>query len=226
MNIKLIACGSTKWDRLIRNWGISFLINEDVLFDTFGKPQTLLNNIKEKNIDISKIKHIIISHEHWDHTSGLWDILTLNNMAIVYVCSHTDNTIKERIKSYGVTLKEIDSACKITENIYTTGELSKDGNLYEQCVYIKTEKGIVLVTGCAHPGIIKIIKKTKQESGDNIYAVIGGLHLKDSTIKDIENVVSELKKMNINFFVPLHCTGKIAVDLFKSNLNCISLEEI
>jgi 7,8-dihydropterin-6-yl-methyl-4-(beta-D-ribofuranosyl)aminobenzene 5'-phosphate synthase len=71
VNIKLLAEGHTKWDRFTRNWGISFLIGDDVLFDTFGKSKVLMQNIKKQNIDISQIRHIVISHEHWDHTTGL-----------------------------------------------------------------------------------------------------------------------------------------------------------
>ena len=78
MDIKLLAEGHTKWDRFIRNWGISFLIDDDVLFDTFGR--------RKLKVDATKIKHIIISHEHWDHISGLWAILKINNAVTVYVC--------------------------------------------------------------------------------------------------------------------------------------------
>jgi metal-dependent hydrolase (beta-lactamase superfamily II) len=42
MQIKVIAVGSTKWQRLIRRWGVSFLIDEDILFETFGDPYVFL----------------------------------------------------------------------------------------------------------------------------------------------------------------------------------------
>ncbi|MFH1714972.1 MAG: MBL fold metallo-hydrolase [Elusimicrobiota bacterium] len=226
MNIKLIACGSTKWDRFVKNWGLAFLIDDDVLFDTFGKPRVFLKNIKKLNVDISRIKHIIISHDHWDHMSGLWDILAFNKNVTVYVCLDTDNAIKEKIKSYGVILQEIDTARCIIRNIFTLGELSKDGILYEQSLCIKSEKGLILITGCAHPGIVEIIEKAKQQFAGDIYAVIGGFHLKGSQAQEILNVIDKLKKMNVKYFTPLHCTGKLAVNYFKSNLDCVSLDEI
>jgi len=211
---------------LIKNWGVSFLINDDVLFDTFGKPRIFFKGISKLKINILKLRHIIISHDHWDHTSGLWDILDINNNVTVYVCSHADTTLKAKIKSLGARLQEIDSGRNITENVYTTGELSKDGTLYEQSVCIKSEKGLVVVTGCAHPGIVEIIQKAQQQCGDDIYAVIGGFHLKDSSVQEIEHVITELKKMNITYCVPLHCTGKEAVHLFQTHLQCVSLEKI
>jgi 7,8-dihydropterin-6-yl-methyl-4-(beta-D-ribofuranosyl)aminobenzene 5'-phosphate synthase len=218
MKIQLLAEGHTKWDRFIKNWGISFLIDDDVLFDTFGK--------KKLKVDAAKIKHIVISHEHWDHTTGLWDILAINKNVTVYVCSHSDEKKKKKIKSYGVKLQEIGGQFEIKKNIYSIGEFSKDGVLYEQALCLKTEKGLIILTGWAHPGIVKIIEKAKQQFPDEIYAVIGGFHLKDSILQEIKNIIAELKTMNIKYFIPLHCTGKVAVNLFKKNLHCVSLDKL
>jgi len=218
MDIKLLAEGHTKWDRFIRNWGISFLIDDDILFDTFGKPSVLFRNMKKQNVDIFKIKHIIISHEHWDHINGLWKILKLNNNLTVYICQHTPEAIKTKIKSFGAKIQEIDGQFKIKENVFSIGEMpSNYDGIYEQALCLKTEKGLVVLTGCAHPEIVQIIEKVKQQFGynKNIYEVIGGFHLKDSSLQEIKNVVATLKSMDIKKFAPLHCTGKTAVDLFK-----------
>lgn len=227
MEIKLIAEGSTKWDRFIRNWGLSFLIGEDVLFDAFGKPSVLMNNIKKLNIDLSKLKHIIISHEHWDHTSGLWSILKIKNNVKVYVCKNTDKKIKEKVRSYGADLIEIgNNEYEIKPDLFSLGEMTKDGVMYEQSVCMKTEKGLVIITGCAHQGTLETVNRTKQLFHENIYAFIGGFHLKDSSVCDINDKVEKLKKENIKYFVPMHCTGKKAVEIFKEKLNTVSLKDI
>jgi len=214
MDIKLLSCGSTKWDRFIKNWGISFLIDNDVLFDTFGNPRIFMKNIKKFNVDVQKIKHIVISHEHWDHISGLWYILEKNKNVTIYICSHTDIKIKEKIKSFGAKLQEIDTIFKIKENIYSIGELSKDSLFFEQSLCIQSRKGLVVITGCAHPGIVDIIQKVKQQFGDKIYVVVGGFHLKNLSFKNIQNVINKLKQMDVEYFVPLHCTGNSALILF------------
>lgn len=227
MEIKLIAEGSTKWERFIRHWGLSFLIGEDVLFDAFGKPKTLMENIKNLNIDISKLKHIIISHEHWDHTSGLWNVLKINNNVKVYVCKNTDKKIKAKVKSYGAELVEVDGKeYEIKPGLFSLGEMTKNGIMYEQSVCMKTEKGLIIITGCAHQGTLEIVNRTKQLFNENIYAFVGGFHLKDSCSRDISDIVEKLKLENIKYFAPLHCTGKKAVELFKSKLNCVSVNEI
>jgi len=56
--IKVIAVGSTKWQRFIRRWGVSFLIGDDVLFDTFGNQGALLRNLRKFNVDTAKIRNI------------------------------------------------------------------------------------------------------------------------------------------------------------------------
>jgi 7,8-dihydropterin-6-yl-methyl-4-(beta-D-ribofuranosyl)aminobenzene 5'-phosphate synthase len=75
MKIKIIATGSGRFERFIRRWGVSFLLGEDVLFDTFGDPQVFLKNMRKFKVDPGKVKHIILSHDHWDHISGLWYLL-------------------------------------------------------------------------------------------------------------------------------------------------------
>ena len=71
MKIKVIATGASKWERFIRRWGIAFLIGDDMLFDTFGDARVFMNNVRKFKIDLSKIKHIVISHDDWDHVTGL-----------------------------------------------------------------------------------------------------------------------------------------------------------
>ena len=91
---------------------------------------------------------------------------------------------------------------------------------------MKTEKGLIIITGCAHQGTLEIVNRTKQLFNENIYAFVGGFHLKDSCSRDISDIVEKLKLENIKYFAPLHCTGKKAVELFKSKLNCVSVNEI
>ncbi|MBU1006253.1 MAG: MBL fold metallo-hydrolase, partial [Candidatus Omnitrophica bacterium] len=71
MDIKIIATGSAKRERFIKRWGVSFLIG-DLLFDTFGRPDVLFSNMRKMKIDPADIRHIVISHDHWDHVAGLW----------------------------------------------------------------------------------------------------------------------------------------------------------
>lgn len=77
MRLTLIAGGSTRWQRFIKRWGIAFII-DDILFDTFGRQDIFWENIRRLRIDISRIKHVVISHDDWDHIAGLKSFLQSN----------------------------------------------------------------------------------------------------------------------------------------------------
>jgi len=215
MKIKLIAEGSTKWQRFIKRWGISFLIGENVLFDTFGREDIFWRNIKRFKIDISKIKHVIISHEDWDHIAGLESFLKKNPHVTVYICKQSPLKLKEMILSSGATLVEVDKLLEITKNVFTLGQMhavTKRGVLYEQPIGIRTEKGIVVLTGCAHPGLIAILDEVKKHFNESIFLIAGGFHLKNSPQEDIDLIIGALKSAGVQKVVPLHCTGKRAAD--------------
>ena len=69
-------------------------------------------------------------------------------------------------------------------------------------------KGLVIVTGCAHSGIINTIHHGQKLGGnDKIYALIGGFHLTQASPQRITKTIHELKEKEIRYLVPLHCTG-------------------
>jgi len=106
----------------------------------------------------------------------------------------------------------------IKEDIYSTGQLCSETEgrlIYEQSLTVKTAKGLVIITGSAHPGIISIVDNIRKKFNENIYFVIGGLHLKDKPITQTEEVIPRLKSSGIEKVAPLHCTGEIAQRLFK-----------
>jgi 7,8-dihydropterin-6-yl-methyl-4-(beta-D-ribofuranosyl)aminobenzene 5'-phosphate synthase len=219
MNIKIVAVGSTRLDRFLKKWGISYLIDDDLLFDTFGNPDIFIQNLTSLNTNLSKINHIIISHNHWDHISGLWQIIYKFKNLNVYVCSNFENDVKEKIKNYGANLIEVKGILKIKDGVYTTGEIKgsyKDNVIFEQSLVIETEKGLIVLTGCSHPGIINILKKVKENFPDkNIFSVIGGFHLLNKKSSEIEYIVDEFKRMGIKKVGPTHCSGRLAEEIFK-----------
>ena len=230
MRLKILAEGSTKWQRFIKHWGLSILIDDDILFDTFGKPGYVLKQLKRFNIDLNKIKHIVISHDDWDHVTGLWKILERNQNVTVYICTHFKPEIKTKIKRYGARFIEVNEVANIRDNIYLSGELAgkrKDCNIPEQYLVIKSSKGLVILTGCAHPGIVEIIQHAKASFNLDVRLVIGGFHLKDHTAKEAHDIILKLKTLGVNQVIPFHCTGKIAQELFNKEFkrDCIIPKE-
>ena len=94
------------------------------------------------------------------------------------------------------------------------GEMFKEDLMYDdQALIINVEgKGLVIVSGCAHSGIINTIRQAKKVTGaGNIYAVLGGFHLVKADDKRIQLTIEELLKIKPEVVRPCHCTGFKAV---------------
>ncbi|HHW21022.1 MAG TPA: hypothetical protein GXX27_07845 [Thermodesulfovibrio thiophilus] len=77
---------------------------------------------------------------------------------------------------------------------------------------------MVVVTGCAHPGLITILERVKEILNQNVFALVGGLHLKDYGEEQLRQLVVYLKSEGIKYIAPSHCTGDLARSLFKDSI--------
>ena len=192
-------------------WGFGLVIetpNERILFDTGGNSEILLFNMKKLGIDPKSIDKIVISHIHGDHLGGLEGFLKENNKVTVFIPSSFPNSIRDMIKSYGGDFVNISRSAKISDFIFSTGELH--GPSKEQSLIIVSKKGLIVITGCAHPGIVNIVKKAKEMFPQkNIYLVLGGFH------HPPKKVVYELKKLKVEKVAPSHCSGDEIRELFR-----------
>lgn len=176
-----------------------------ILFDTGCCGKTLLANMKKLGIKPKDIDAIVLSHSHWDHTGGLFDLLKVNSNVTVYVLPSFSKKFKQEIKNNGAKIKENAGYTEIIKGVFTTGELGN--KIKEQSVIIDTNDGAVLITGCAHPGIVNIVKSADASHKQNISVIIGGLHLMEKTAAQTDRIITSLKKLGIKKIVPLHCTG-------------------
>ncbi len=103
---------------------------------------------------------------------------------------------------------EVSGPRKISPSVYTTGELY--GHPKEQSLIIDSKKGVVIITGCAHPGIVNIVKRAKElMRKEKIYLVLGGFHHPPISC------VKEFKKLGVEKVAPSHCTGDTAREAFR-----------
>ncbi|MFO7889374.1 MAG: hypothetical protein R6V04_03445, partial [bacterium] len=85
----------------------------------------------------------------------------------------------------------------------------------EQSLVVKSKKGLVVITGCSHPGITKIVEKVREIfTKQTIYLVFGGFHLMNRERREIKLIVEKLKDLGINYVGPTHCTGYEAQQIF------------
>ena len=78
------------------------------------------------------------------------------------------------------------------------------------------EKGLVVLSGCAHAGIINTVEYTRKITGiDQVHAVLGGFHLTGPAFASIiQPTINAMKKIDPDYIVPMHCTGWDAINRF------------
>jgi len=108
--------------------------------------------------------------------------------------------------------EDVGGAFFVDENCKKPDELLDD-----QTLFIESARGLVAVLGCAHSGVVNTLDYISNLTSRNkIYAVIGGMHLLKASRKRIANTIKAFKKYEIQKIVPLHCTGRKAMEDFKN----------
>lgn len=97
----------------------------------------------------------------------------------------------------------------------------KDMFLDEIAIAIKTDKGLVVIVGCSHVGIINILDTIIQRTNMNIYALIGGTHLVREDDEKINRIIEYLKDKDIKLIGACHCTGKHGETMLSQQLEGI-----
>jgi 7,8-dihydropterin-6-yl-methyl-4-(beta-D-ribofuranosyl)aminobenzene 5'-phosphate synthase len=199
-------------------WGFSAVIigtEKTILFDTGGDGSILLGNMKKLAVEPNNIDIVVLSHIHGDHTGGLDSFLEKNHDVTVYLPKSFPKKFKDNVLSFGAKIIEVEQSLKICENVYSTGELGR--LIKEQSLIIRTDKGLIVITGCAHPGIVKIVNAAKNLSEGNILLVMGGFHLEWAMEGNVEKIISAFKQMGVRYVGPSHCSGDKARNLFKQH---------
>ncbi len=196
------------------HWGFSCLVEKGstrVLFDTGAQAETLLHNLKALKLDVSRLDAIVLSHIHADHTQGFPGLATeVVTDPPVYVPASFPPEFKQKIRAIEVG----DPMVLPDRDFRTTGELPGQP-VSEQALIVTTEKGLVVVTGCAHPGIVNIVRRVQEISGERIHLVMGGFHLLQTPAPEVEAIARQLHTLGVERVAPSHCTGEAAIEIFK-----------
>ena len=236
-------------------WGFSALVEADghrILVDTGARPETVLNNARELNVDLSNVHEVILTHNHGDHVGGL---MTLRRemmkqdpaaLSVVHVAKGIfysrpspegeDNDmilIRKEYEATGGKIIEHQDGGEIFPGAWLSGPVPRkypehnwsvkgkvqtpDGLVEDtipedQSLVLNTSRGLVIVTGCGHAGIVNILTyATASYSNQPVYAVVGGLHLFPATDEQVNWTGDEFKQFRVANLVGAHCTGIEAV---------------
>lgn len=249
-------------------WGFAALGEVDgkrFLFDTGGRPETVLNNARELGIDLSNVEDVILSHDHWDHTSGLVtlrrEMMKLNAKALsrAHVAKGiflerfipdgargTDQVTMAEVKAgyeaLGGKFIESNEPKQLLPGVWLTGPVPRtypernwsprpkirdaDGKLVEdnipedQALVLDTDKGLVVLTGCGHAGIVNILEYAQRVARPtgSIYAALGGLRLFAAKTEALSWTADRLKSFGVAQVLGAHCTGIEPVYYFRDRL--------
>jgi len=212
-----ILCDTYRYDPALgTSSGFSCLIQfgaRTILFDTGVHSPTLLYNMQRLALDPQQINAIVLSHIDTDHVGGLFGILEKKRDVTVYIPSSFPAAFKEKVKSQGAEVVEICGPVEIFDGVQSTGELGTW--IKEQSLILRTEKGVIIVVGCAHTGIVSIVEKVKEVADNGIYLVLGGFHLGGASVSEVNSIMKSLRELGVQKVAPCHCTGDSARKLLQ-----------
>jgi len=202
--------------RLRSGWGFAALVEysgHTLLFDTGADGSILLDNMRQLSVEPQSIEAVIISHEHSDHTGGLQALLDTGIRPTVYAPSAFSDTFKEQVRAR-TELVEVTDALTILPGIHLTRPV---GSMVEQALAVETRDGTAVITGCAHPGIANMVRQVQEIVPGKVSLLAGGFHLLEIADKDkLQSIIAELRQLSVERILPTHCTGDVAMDLFRT----------
>jgi 7,8-dihydropterin-6-yl-methyl-4-(beta-D-ribofuranosyl)aminobenzene 5'-phosphate synthase len=200
------------------DWGFACLVEgpeKTILFDTGMKPEVLKENIEKLNIDLSKIDLVVISHNHMDHLGGLPAVYEKKSPVEVLLPASLPKEAIEGFKESKAKFSVVEKPIIICNGVLLTGVIGQ--GIPEQALVINTSKGFVVITGCAHPGIVEIIKRAVELTSGDMYLVLGGFHLLQNTDEQVKQIIAEMKALGVKNCSASHCTGDKAIAVFKES---------
>ncbi|MGD8863552.1 MAG: MBL fold metallo-hydrolase [Myxococcales bacterium] len=203
----------------VTGWGFSCLIRglrETILFDTGADGETLLSNLRRLGVAPEDIDVVVLSHAHRDHTGGLRALLSRHGDKTLYLLSSFPESLKRMARSRGARVVTVEGPRQLVPGAHTTGPMG--ARPQEQALVLSAAAGPVVVTGCAHPGIERILARVTELHAGRVALLIGGLHLLRADAARLQRVIAALRAARVQRLAPSHCTGDAAIGRLKAAL--------
>ena len=216
VTVRVIYDNYASVDSLMPDWGYSVVIEgleKTILFDTGTKPDIFASNFRKMGLDASEIDFLVLSHDHGDHIGGISSFVKMKTDIPVIIPHSFTKAFKKRMESLGLKPILVKEPAMICEDLYTSGEF--DFPLAEQALVLDTKQGLVVMTGCSHPGIVEMLKEIKTSFNKNIYMVFGGFHLLEKSEEEMDVIISAMKALGVVKCGATHCTGDKQIKMFR-----------
>jgi len=224
--------------------GLSYLIAFDdkkILFDT-GQSDLFMRNSRIMGLDLSDVDTIVLSHGHYDHGNGL-EYLQGGKLVCHPGCfikryrkkDLTYNGLKNTKQEISQKFDLITTTTpyRITDKVIFLGEIprltdfeSKSTNFLceggvpdfitdDSALALLHDKGLFVVTGCGHAGIVNTLEYAGKVTGEKrIFGIAGGFHLKEND-RQTKETIRYLKEHDVKHVLPSHCTALPAFRAFR-----------
>jgi 7,8-dihydropterin-6-yl-methyl-4-(beta-D-ribofuranosyl)aminobenzene 5'-phosphate synthase len=194
-------------------WGFSAWVSagdESVLFDTGADKLVFEQNARALGCNLSTLGALVLSHEHCDHI-GAVSAATRKGLRLYVPAAFARRFAGERRN--GIEVVAIRSPAQICPGVKSTGQFGR--KIREQALLVDGAEGPVLMTGCAHAGIVTVAELATRLAGRPLSLILGGFHLYRHDEAEVRYVAEQLLRLGVVRIAPCHCTGDAAIAILR-----------
>jgi 7,8-dihydropterin-6-yl-methyl-4-(beta-D-ribofuranosyl)aminobenzene 5'-phosphate synthase len=207
-------------------WGFAAWIEiegRNILFDTGSNGRVLLKNLDVLGLAPQRLDLLVLSHPHWDHMGGLDSVLELNpRLTLAVHKGFSKHLIADLPGLCGDLIVLGDEPRRLVPGIYSSGMLASEPP--EQALLIDSQGITAVISGCAHPGMARVVAEASAFLDKPLDWAIGGFHLMNAVAPQIEETIEALRALGVRAVIPTHCTGDLAKAAFRHAYGARCLE--
>ena len=217
LEIRIVFDNTSAREDLRRSWGFSAVVDfggHRVLFDAGSDPILLLEHLERIQIDPKTIDQAVISHQHGDHLRGVYWVFEKNPQLKVHFLDCFPEEAFRRAAAVKMKPNRVKQPFQVVPGVYSTGIV--EGLPSEQSLLIETSSGLVMIVGCSHPGLVKLVETAQtQRKKKSVRLLLGGFHLLRKEPEKIRATIKRLEELRVETVIPAHCSGDLAKELFQ-----------